>query len=331
LLSSENTKSKARIAVIIPCYKCESQIMNVLQDIPAFVDDIFIVDDACPNLTGQKAQSKNSDARVHFIFHAQNQGVGGAVLTGYKAALLAQADIMIKIDGDGQMDQRSMLRFIEPIISGRADYTKGNRFFSPESVKDMPRLRIFGNGILSFFTKISSGYWNIFDPTNGYTAIHSAVVQLLPYDKISRRYFFESELLCRLNLLNAKVIDVPIPSRYADEVSGLKEFRIVPEFLYKHFKFTFKRLFYKYFLYDFNLASIQLIVGPILFLFGFIFGIISWVESVQSGTYSSPGTVMLAALPIMLGFQMILSAIHFDMISVPTHAIHDRLELKDLK
>jgi dolichol-phosphate mannosyltransferase len=330
-VSSENTKLKTRIAVIVPCYKCEAQIMTVLQDMPDFVDDIFVVDDSCPNLTGQKAQSKNKDPRVHFIFHSQNQGVGGAVLTGYKAALLAQADVMIKIDGDGQMDSRIMLRFIEPILSGRADYSKGNRFFSPESVKDMPKLRIFGNGVLSFFTKISSGYWNIFDPTNGYTAIHASVVRLLPYDKMSKRYFFESELLCRLNLLNAKVVDIPMVSRYANEVSGLKEFRIVPEFLYKHLKFTLKRLFYKYFLYDFNLASIQIILGPMLFLFGLVFGIISWVQSFQTGAFSSSGTVMLAALPIILGFQMILSAIHFDMISIPTHAIHDRIELKDLK
>ena len=138
--------------------------------------------------------------------------------------------VVVKVDGDGQMDPRLIPSFVYPILRGEADYTKGNRFFDLESVRTMPRFRLLGNAILSFMTKLSSGYWNLFDPTNGFTAIHTDVARHLPFDKISRRYFFETDILFRLNTLRAVVVDVPMEAKYGDEVSNLKISKIVLEF-----------------------------------------------------------------------------------------------------
>src|SRR5690606_32001950 len=151
-----------------------------------------------------------TDPRVRVIRHASNLGVGGAVITGYQAAIADGMDILVKLDGDGQMDASLIPDFIEPIINGEADYTKGNRFFDLEELRSMPRIRLIGNAVLSFMTKFSSGYWNLFDPTNGFTALHADVARYLPLSKISKRYFFESDMLFRLNTLRAVVHDIPM-------------------------------------------------------------------------------------------------------------------------
>ena len=173
-----------------------------------------------------------TDARVIVLRNPQNLGVGGAVLTGYRAAIEAGADVIIKIDGDGQMDPGLIPTFIAPIIAGEADYTKGNRFFDLEEIRAMPRVRLIGNAALSFMTKLSSGYWNLFDPTNGYTAIHAHVARHLPFEKISSGYFFETDMLFRLNTLRAVVIDVPMDAKYGDEVSNLKISKTAGKFLF---------------------------------------------------------------------------------------------------
>jgi len=158
-----------------------------------------------PDASGKFVKEHCHDLRVHVIYHESNLGVGGAVMTGYRAALKDGADIIVKIDGDGQMDASLISNFIEPILAGEADYTKGNRFFNLEEIRSMPGLRLFGNAVLSFMTKLSSGYWDLFDPTNGYTAIHVDVARHLPFNKISSRYFFETDMLFRLNTLRSVV------------------------------------------------------------------------------------------------------------------------------
>src|SRR5262249_39074317 len=154
--------------------------------------------------------------------HEQNQGVGGAVMSGYRAAIADGMAVVVKVDGDGQMDGSLIPYFVAPIINGEADYTKGNRFFDLEQINQMPPMRLFGNAVLSLMTKLSSGYWNLFDPTNGFTAIHVDAARHLPFDKISKRYFFETDMLFRLNTINAVVVDVPMDASYGDEVSNLK-------------------------------------------------------------------------------------------------------------
>ena len=255
-------------AVVIPCYKVSSQICALLQEIGSDIEIIFVVDDCCPEKSGALVERNCHDPRVNVIYHTANQGVGGAVLTGYQAAIKAGAQIIVKIDGDGQMDPGLIPAFIAPIVEGDADYTKGNRFFDLEGLSSMPKLRILGNAILSFMTKFSSGYWDLFDPTNGYTAIHSNVAQYLPFKKISYRYFFETDMLFRLNTLRAVVLDIPMDAKYGDEKSNLKVSKILFEFTYKHAHNFLKRIFYNYYLRDMSIVSIELPLGALLFVFG---------------------------------------------------------------
>ena len=224
---------------------------------------------------------------------------------------------MVKIDGDGQLDPALIPAFVAPLIAGEADYAKGNRFFDLENLKGMPPVRVFGNALLSFFSKLSSGYWDIFDPTNGYTAIRSEVASKLPFEKISQRYFFESDMLFRLNILRAVVIDIPMNARYAGEVSNLKVGSVIGEFLFKHLRNFGKRVFYNYFLRDMSLASLELLAGIAMMSFGISFGLHTWEQSFAAGVTTPAGTVMLAALPVMLGLQFVLAFFGHDIASVP--------------
>lgn len=245
-------------------------------------------------------------------------------MTGYKSAIEDGMEILVKIDSDGQMDPSLILDFVEPIFSGEADYTKGNRFFDLEKITEMPVIRLFGNAVLSLMCKISSGYWNLFDPTNGYTAIHADVARRLPFEKISQRYFFETDILFRLNTLRAVVVDIPMDAKYGDEVSNLKISKIVGEFMVKHARNFFKRIFYNYYLRDMSLASIELPVGIIFLIFGLLYGGGHWIQSSLDGISNTAGTVMLSALPIIAGIQFLLGFVGHDVSSVPVRPIHQR-------
>lgn len=316
------TTSDLKIAVVIPCYKVKAHVLDVIAGIGSEVVKIYAVDDCCPEQSGAFIEEHCTDPRVTVVRNAQNQGVGGAVMAGYQAAINDNMDIFVKIDGDGQMDPRLLPSFVAPIIHGEADYTKGNRFFDLEEIRQMPKVRLFGNAALSFLTKLSSGYWDLFDPTNGYTAIHREVARHLPFHKISRRYFFETDMLFRLNTLRAVAVDIPMDAKYADEVSNLKISKIVGEFLVKHLRNFGKRIFYSYYLRDMSLASLELPLGVALVTLGGIFGLSHWVSSASSGIPTSAGTVMLSALPVILGTQFILAFIGHDVQSVPKRALH---------
>ncbi|HWJ93415.1 MAG TPA: glycosyltransferase family 2 protein, partial [Telluria sp.] len=234
-------QSNDSIAVVIPSYKVTRHILDVIAGIGPEVSRIYVVDDKCPDKSGDFVRAHCQDPRVTVLEHEVNQGVGGAVMTGYRAAIADGARVIVKVDGDGQMDASLIPAFVAPILAGEADYAKGNRFFNLERITAMPPVRLFGNAVLSLLTKLSSGYWDLFDPTNGYTAIHADAARYLPFDKISRRYFFETDMLFRLNTLGAVVVDVPMDAVYGDEVSNLKVSRIVTEFATKHVRNFLKR------------------------------------------------------------------------------------------
>lgn len=314
--------SETRIAVVIPCYRVTAHIQSVIERIGPEVDAIYAIDDACPDHSGRFIQDNVTDPRVRVLFHTTNMGVGGATLTGMQQAASDGADVIVKVDGDGQMDPRLIPSFVGVIATGEADYAKGNRFFEPEGVAQMPLVRLLGNAGLSFLAKFSTGYWQTFDPTNGYFAIHASLVELLPADKIAKRYFFESDLLFRLSILAAKVVDVPMFARYADEVSGLKPHREIPRFAVAHLRNFGKRIFYNYFVRSFSVASVELVLGLFLTTFGIIFGLSSWGFQ----TPATAGTVMLAALPIIIGTQMLLAFLNYDIQSVPRTTLHLRLK-----
>lgn len=314
-----------RIGVVIPCYRTRDRVEGVLARIPAVVERIYVIDDACPQATGDHVSASVPDPRITVITHAQNRGVGGATVSGFQAAIADGMDIVVKIDGDGQMDPALLPLFVRPIEDGRADYTKGNRFFRLDSLRGMPPLRLLGNAALSFVNKLSSGYWDIMDPTNGYVAVHTKVLKLMPVEKLAPRYFFESDLLFRLGTLRAAVLDVPMDSVYGDEVSNLSISRVAVDFPLRYVSRIAKRVFYTYFLRDFNAGTVQFCAGFGLVLFGTFWGARHWLMSIATGVVASTGTVMIAALPILLGGHLLISALNFDIGNVPRRALHPTL------
>lgn len=316
------------IAVVIPSFKVKDFILDVIAAVPPQVRLIYVVDDACPASSGRHVQEHCADARVKVVFHDTNRGVGGAVMTGYRAAIEGGADVIVKIDGDGQMDPALIDDFVDPILRGEADYTKGNRFYDLERLGNMPRRRVFGNAALSLLAKLSTGYWDLFDPTNGYTAIHADVARHLPFQRISERYFFETDMLFRLGTFRAVVVDVPMDARYGEEVSNLKISRIFGEFLRKHISNTFKRIFYNYFLRDMSAASLELVFGSLILLFGSIFGLVHWMRSAASHTTTPVGTIIIAALSILCGLQLLLAFVNHDVSHLPTRALHQRSSMR---
>ena len=312
---------KGEVSVVIPCYKAAETLVEVIQTLPDFVRHVIVVDDACPDGSGGVAEALDDD-RVHCVYHKQNQGVGGAMISEYHHALNIGSEIVVKMDADGQMDPAYIERLIDPVRSGEADYAKGNRFRDFSKLLDMPKMRFMGNSLLSFLVKISSGYWNIMDPTNGYTAINSATLKSLNLDKLSKRYFFETSMLIALRLYEAVVKDVSIPARYGNEKSSLKIWKALVQFPPRLCAGVTRRLFVQYFIHDFNMASIYLLTGVPLLLFGLAYGVCHWLASYLSGTVAPSGIIMLAALPIILGFQMLLQAINIDMNSIPKKNEH---------
>ena len=237
----------------------------------------------------------------------------------------AGADILVKIDGDGQMPPELVKQFVAPIAAGRADCTKGNRFHTYQFVKDMPYGRFIGNGILSFLTKLASGYWDIFDPTNGYLAISGAVFDELSPERIQPRYFFETDLLCELGLIRAVVMDIPTRAIYGGERSGLNPVREILPFFKRNMARFLRRVIYNYFLRDFSIGSLYLMTGIPLLFFGLVFGVWQWAALAAAGLSASAGTVMVAALPVILGFVLVLNFFAVDVASVPKDPLHPRL------
>lgn len=263
-----------------------------------------------------------SDARVTVTRLPVNEGVGGAVMTGYALAVEAGAHVIVKIDGDGQMDPALLPAFVSPIIEGHADYSKGNRFWDLGQIGQMPLTRRIGNLGLSFLSKASTGYWDVFDPTNGYTAIHSRIAERLPVDSIAKRYFFETDMLFRLNTMRAAVADVPMDARYGDETSNLSVKQVLGEFAGKHAVNFIKRIAYNYYLRDLSAASFELMLGLMLLVFGLVFGGWHWLQSAGQSQGTPVGTIMIATVSVVSGLQFLLAFINFDVATVPRRAIH---------
>jgi dolichol-phosphate mannosyltransferase len=319
------------VCVVIPAFRVSRQILRLLSEIGPEVRSIIVVDDKCPESSGELVLSDCHDPRVQVLFHQENKGVGGAVKTGYLRALEIGADIIVKLDGDGQMDPKILPRLIEPLIQGYADYSKGNRFTEVDFVRSMPKKRILGNLVLSFMSKLSTGYWRTFDPNNGYTAITSRALHKIPLSKIDNRYFFESDMLFRLNIVRVNVIDVPMPAIYENEVSSLKIWKVVLEFPVKHLRNFLKRVAYSYYLRDFTLPSIELPLGLSLLTFGGTLGLKTWFDSSLTGTFTSAGTAMLIGMTFLAGLQLILAFFSYDISNTPSWGNRDsmNLEVKD--
>lgn len=306
------------VSVVIPCYKVGTHIEAVISELPPQVSLIIVVNDCSPDDTENVLLRLELDnKRIIYIRHQVNQGVGGAMITGYLKAIELHSDIIIKMDGDHQMDASYIPDLIRPLTEDKADFTKGNRFRDLKALRKMPLIRRFGNLGLSFFIKAASGYWNIFDPNNGYTAITGEMLRNIDFKKIHKRYFFESSMLIELYHANAVVVDVPMKARYGNEVSGLSITKTLFEFPPKLFVAFIKRIALKYFLFEFNIGSVYILFGGSLFLIGFVYGLINYIKYASSHLPAPTGTVVIPTLLITLGFQLLLSAVNFDIGNYP--------------
>ena len=307
--------------VVIPCYNVAEHIEAVIERIDLDVIGIVAVNDASKDDTFRILESLNSNKRLFVIENESNLGVGGSTKRGFEFAFSHGATIAVKLDGDGQMDPKLISELVAPIFKGQAEYVKGNRFINIDQVISMPKIRLFGNIALSFLTKLSSGYWEIFDPNNGFVAISKKSFELIPIAKVDNRYFFESDMLFRLHLARAVVQDFPMPTKYGTEVSGLKEFRAFFEFGYKHQKNFFKRILIEYYLRDFNLGSIQLPIGLGLSLFGGLYGFTNFLHYQSLELPTPTGTQIVVAMSVLSGLQLLLSFFAFDVSNSPKKPI----------
>jgi glycosyltransferase involved in cell wall biosynthesis len=305
------------LVAVVPAYNLDESIVELIDKLVLVVSHVILVDDKCPQNVGAFVENYYKDSRVQVVYNPQNLGVGGAVKNGYRTALELGADIVIKVDGDGQMDPSEIPNLVAPIIANQADYTKGNRFYTLKSLKVMPRKRLLGNSVLGIMNKFSTGYWNISDPNNGFTAISNDALMDLDLDEVSDSYFFESDMLFRLYCNRAVVRDIPMMSVYGNEKSSLSITRVTFEFFFKHFRNSIKRFFYSYILRDASVASLELPLGISLLTFGLSFSLVSWLQSGSTGIPNSPGTVMLAGMTILSGTQFILAFISHDVSNVP--------------
>jgi glycosyltransferase involved in cell wall biosynthesis len=305
----------AIVAAVVPAYKEELMIHRVIDTMPDYVDHIVIVDDCSPDRTSDVVR-QSTDPRVDLIRHEVNQGVGGAIITGHTRAIELGADVNVVMAGDAQMDPAYLPPLLEEVTDGGYGFAKANRFFSPESFDGMPRHRVLGNIGLSFMTKLASGYWHLFDPQNGYTAIRTSVLQRLPLHNVAKRYSFENDLLIHLNILQVPAVDVPIPAVYGDEISTIKLSKVVPELIQLLGRGFWRRIWYRYVLWSFSPIALLLVLGIVLFGFGLAVSV--WLAFLSlNSVIATAATVMLAALPLMVGVQMLISALQLDIQASP--------------
>jgi len=313
------TFSDINIAIVIPYYNASKQIPRVISKIPNYIEAIIIVDDKSKEELPKSQIENNNNHNIELIYleNEENLGVGGATKNGFNYALHANFDIVIKVDADDQMDLKYLPDLLNPLLENKSQVTKGNRFKDLKALKVMPFSRKFGNLGLSFLTKVATGYWHNFDPTNGFLAIKTPLLKEIDFSKIHNRYYFETSMLAEFYFQEAKIIDISMPAIYGDEQSNMNVFKMLFIFSKNLSKTFIKRIIKRYFLYDFNIGSVYLLLGLPLFLFGIIFGIKTWIHHSANNTFTPTGTIMIITLSLILGFQLLLQAVQVDISNAP--------------
>ncbi len=303
-----------RIAVVVPAYNEEKLIGRVIETMPDFVDTIIVVDDASKDLTADivKSYLPTREDRLLFIQHEKNQGVGGAIISGHRRALAEGMDVVAVMAGDAQMDPAELSRVVGPVVNQRADYAKGNRFFSGEAWQIMPKVRYFGNAALSMLNKIASGYWHISDPQCGYTAISRYALTTLDLNRLSQRYQFENSMLIHLNLFNMRVVDVPVKPIYGiGEKSGFKSGWAVLAFSVYLGQSFFWRMKEKYIIRDFHPLVFFYFFGLLFCPTGLLFGLYLLTYRLMVGPVKET-SALFAMFLFTSGLQFLLFAMWFD-------------------
>ena len=300
-------------AAIVPCYRSSQTVTNVIEQCLKYVDLIVCVDDNCPEMTGNIIEELFIDnPKVILIRHKRNLGVGGAIKTGVQYLKNLDVEIFVKIDSDAQMDPSQIPNLILPIREGKALVCKGNRFRNAEIIKLMPLTRLIGNAGLSFITKLSTGYWELFDPTNGFIALSRKAISRIEINKTDNRYFFETDLLLRCSLSNIKIQEVPMKAIYQGEVSSLKPHVEFFRFSFKHFLIFIKRVGYQYFLLEINPGSLELCGGVFCGGIAFLIGLRSIIMGWQTGLETPAGTQTLFLAMLIISLQLTLGFIYYD-------------------
>lgn len=300
-----------QVAVVVRAFNEERLIGRTLRGIPDFADMVVVVDDASTDTTADRV-SECDDSRVHLLRHIANTGVGGATCDGHRWALEKGADVVVVIDGDNQMDLAHMAALLDPIADDGVGFTKANRFANLTTFHGMPPVRLFGNVMLSFLTKAASGYWNLFDPQNGYTAVHRSALERLDLDRLARGYSFENDLLISLNILGVRARDVPVPAVYADEVSHLHIRREAPRLAALMVRGFWRRMVLKYVFPSFSAVALLFFSGLALCLTGLAFGVYAIIDSLGPRS-ATAGTVLLAVAPMLTGIHLLVQSLVLDM------------------
>jgi len=302
------------IAVVVPAYNEEKLIRKVLETTPVFVDHIVVVDDASTDRTGEVVQTRRAeDPRVIYLRHPSNEGVGAAITTGYKWSRDRKVDVTVVMAGDGQMNPDDLPRLLDPIVAGEADYAKGNRLFTGKAWSIIPKTRYIGNAILSFFTKIASGYWHVADSQSGYAATTLEVLQTLDLDAIYKRYGMPNDLLVKLNVFNFRVKDVPVTPVYGiGERSGIRIYKVVFTLSFLLLKLFFWRLQEKYVIRDFHPLVLFYLMGFVLTPVGLVLGFYLLFYRLLIGSVATT-SALLAAFFSISGLQSLFFAMWFDM------------------
>lgn len=302
------------VCCVIPTYRARLTICDVVRNALRYCDEVVVVDDACPEKSGDAVkQTFPAHPSVHVLNRSRNGGVGAAMKTGFEEALALRADLIVKLDADGQMDPSYIPSIVELFEADpNLAYVKGNRFFDSRVLGKMPTIRLFGNSFLSLFAKFASGYWNILDPTNGYLAFNGRLLPGINWKSLADCYFFEISVLCEYGLKRATIAEMEMDTIYGQESSSLSIFRTLFAFPPKLAWLSFRRLLLQYFVFDINLGSLYVLFGLILSAFGTGFTIFEWIQTIQTGVPRTTGTVMLGVLPFLMGFQLLLNALLYD-------------------
>ena len=292
-----------KIVAIVPCYKSSNIAPRVVQDLFQYVDFVICVDDNCPEKTGLLIEDTFKNDKLKVLFHSRNMGVGAQKIN---------AEIIVKIDSDGQMNPENIPQLIEPILNNTSDFTKGNRFRNIDVLISMPKLRLIGNIFLSFITKLSTGYWELFDPTNGFIALNSKILNRIQYTKTDNRYFFETDLLFRCGLYDVLVSEIEIPTVYKNEKSGLNPLLEIFRYSFSHVVIFIKRILYQYFLIDFNPGSLSILFGTLGIIYTFFSGLRSIIYYKNLNIETPLGIKILFLTTAIISMQLIISFIYYD-------------------
>jgi glycosyltransferase involved in cell wall biosynthesis len=302
------------VTCVIPAYKAAATIVDVVRGALQVCDNVIVVDDACPQNSGDVASVEFArELRVHVIRHPQNLGVGGAMKTGLRRAVEMGADFIVKIDSDGQMDPRyvpDLVRLLE--LNPKIALVKGNRFIDGSIARVMPGLRLIGNSALTLLVRMTTGYWSGIDPTNGFLVMRARSLERISLDSLSDRYYFEISLLCAFGMRKVEIAEAEIPAVYNSAPSSLSIARVLLTFPFALAGSFVKRILWQYLIADMNVGSLLLLVGITLTSLSAYFGISWWHQALQSGIPTTPGSAILAFAPLMMGFQLLLNALLYD-------------------